>query len=267
MAVRRESRWWVATLGVVAALVAISLLAMDRPNVVWSGGRPLCPSCRAEVRDGSTRCAQCTTSFDWTVSAPEESPLCSYDLSALEAEYVHHRVRALGQEVAAERVAKALSITKESASAYLAELGRGRCGYCGGRGTEPNGEGEVGPACRACDGSGKCAGCGGDHIVTLGSIAAARAYETWRAQVADLPEWIPVDAVATEHARLTREFLARHAGTLEAHDVTWPAKYGEATMVVVGAARARLDDVRAALEDVPAAGDAGEGGGGEAGSD
>ena len=248
MGIRPESRWWMVTLAVVAVLVAISLLAMDRPNVVWSGEKPHCPACRSEVAPYSSRCAACSTSFDWVIADNDACPLCRYDLGTLEAEHVHERIRALGDEVASQRVAEKLGVSPESAHAYLASLGRGRCGWCGGRGVEPGREGEAEVTCRLCGGGGACPACGGDRRVQLGIQASHLALETWQQDVGDLGQGVPEEARRREHARLTQEFLGRHAGTVEALEVTWPPPAGGGTAErVVEAARRRLHQVVEAL--------------------
>ncbi|MGE0192574.1 MAG: hypothetical protein AB7T63_11100 [Planctomycetota bacterium] len=250
MGIRPESRWWVVTLAVVAVLIAISLLAIDRPNVVWSRAKPHCPACRSEVAPYSSRCAACSTSFDWVIADNDACPLCRHDLGTLEAEHVHERIRALGDDVASQRVADKLGVSKESGHAYLASLGRGRCGWCGGRGIEPGAEGEPETSCRLCGGGGACAACGGDRRVQLGIQAAHLALAAWRADIEDLGTGVPEEARRREHARLTQAFFARHAGTAEALEVTWPAPGGGGAIErVVDAARARLEQVVEALAE------------------
>ncbi len=55
MAIPAASRWWIATLLIIGILVAISALALDRPNVVWNDGEPHCPACRKQVEYYSSR--------------------------------------------------------------------------------------------------------------------------------------------------------------------------------------------------------------------
>lgn len=245
MAFRPDSRWWLVTLAILAVLVAISLLAMDRPNVVWSGGTPQCPACRSTVELFSSRCTVCTTPFDWVIADAESCPLCPHDLSALEAEEVHVLVKRLGDEEATARIATALGATVESARAYLASLGRGRCGWCAGRGVTPASAEAKEATCPICGGRGACIGCGGDRRVQLGLQAAAQALRAYRAEVKDLDRGLPADVRRAELTRLARAFLDRHAGSLEAAEVVVPDNGGQEVAVV--RARARLEAVLAAL--------------------
>lgn len=245
MAFRPESRWWIVTLAIVAVLIAISMLAMDRPNVVWSAGAPQCPACRSGVELYSSRCATCTTPFDWVIADPESCPLCPHDLSALEAEEVHDLVKRLGDEEATARIATSLEVTPASARAYLATLGRGRCGWCGGRGVAPAAAGATEATCPICAGRGACIGCAGNRRVQLGLQAAARALQVYRAEVKDLDRGLPEAVRREELGRLARAFLDKHAGSLEAAQVVVPDNGGEEP--AVARARKRLETVLAAL--------------------
>lgn len=253
MVFRPESRWWLATLAIVAVLVAIALLALDRPNVVWHEGKAYCPACRSEVALYATKCSACSSGFDWFVAGPDESPLCAYDLSGIEAEEVHLLLTKWGHEEAAKRVAAVLGSSLDVARDYLGSLGRGRCGWCGGTGVEPvlNGSGQA-PDCLVCKGGGACIGCGGDRRVTIGSWGAAQALAAYASSVRDVPEHTEAPMRLAEWEQQGNRFLARHAGTGEAARILHvaaaePAGGGRGERYAAGAARARLVAVLAAL--------------------
>lgn len=223
--IRPESRWWLLTLAVVAVLVGISFLALDRPDVVWSGGEPYCPHCRSGVEAYATRCAQCDQPFDWSATPDADSPLSTWSLTALEAEVLRDRVQALGEEEAQRRAALALSITPEAAERYLATVGRGRCGWCGGTGEDlGDGDGPGEGPCPVCFGRKWCIACGGDRRIRLGDPAAGRAFETYAQGLRDItPTTLPQPVQQAEARRLNEAFIARHTGTVEAtYLVFWP---------------------------------------------
>ena len=217
MAVRPEFRWWILTLVLVGVLVGISLLAMDRPNVVWRDGQPSCPHCRSAVNAFSSRCATCEEPFDWTVAPDDDSPLSPWSLSTLEAKALVDRVIALGEDVAAQRVATALGLEPDAAEAYLDAVGRGRCGYCGGTGialdAKPSRRSDP---CPVCLGQGACIACNGDRRMRVGDEAAFRALRQYVEALDDLDAALP-PAVRREEARkLGDAFVRRYAGTVEA---------------------------------------------------
>ncbi len=271
VAVRPEFRWWILTLVVVAVLVLISLLAMDRPNVIWRQGEPSCPHCRSEVASFSSRCRTCREQYDWAAAPDEDSPLSRWSLSALEAKALVDRVLVLGDEVAATRVAEAIGVTRASATAYLKAVGRGRCGYCGGTeialDVEPGGSAQP---CPVCLGQGACIACNGDRRMRVGDEAAYRALKQYVEAVGELHDSIPAATRRSELKNLTEEFVRRYAGTVEATQVLfWPepptrihplevatatpaivlqeARRRSANDTAVGAARRRLDAVLEAV--------------------
>ena len=257
MGIPAQSRWWVFTLVVIGILVLISMLALDRPNVIWAGAtgvKPECPHCRHEVRPYSHRCADCGGEFDWVVPSDENSPISTASLSAQEAEWVRDRVKALTPEVAAQRVADAIGLPLPAATAYLETVGRGDCGWCGGTRRDlaaPEGEIED---CAACFGSGDCIECGGDRRIRIGDQRAARALVAYRRELADvLAGRLPEEVKREEAKRLAREFLASHEGTAEAAAIRfWPVVTdpdgAEARKPVTQRCRDRLDKVLAALK-------------------
>ncbi len=259
MAIRPESRWWIVTLVLVGLLFGLSALALDRPNVVWSKGVAHCPHCRAEAGLGARRCGACREEFDWSVAPEEASPLSPWSLSALEEEQLRQRVRVLTTPVAVERLARELALSPEVAQAYLESVGSGLCGWCGGTGQEPPSPAVVErpPAkasvtCQICLGRKQCIACGGDRHMRLGDVGAAEALERYRARIADLRATVPLDEQRAELTRLQREFLERHAGTVEAQHLilprSWRGPNSEAhTQTLVEVARERLDALLRAL--------------------
>lgn len=265
MGIPAQSRWWVFTLVVVGILVLISMLALDRPNVIWAGTSPECPHCRHEVRAYSHRCGDCGGEFDWVVPSDEESPISTASLSAQEAEWVRDRVKALTPEVAAQRVAKATGLSSEAAGIYLETVGRGDCGWCGGTRSDLAATADEASECPACFGSGDCVNCGGDRRIRIGDPRAARALVVYKRELADIVQSRVPDEVKLQGAqRLAREFLASHEGTLEAGQIVfWPQllprvvgdvgpgggrKVAEGGGTVMTHARRRLDAVLGALK-------------------
>lgn len=224
MGIPAQSRWWVFTLVVIGALVLISMLALDRPDVIWAGETAECPHCRHEVRDYSHRCADCGGEFDWVVPADEDSPISSHSLSAQEAEWVRDRVKALGPEVAAQRVAAATDLSLEAATRYLETVGQGDCGWCGGTRDDLAAlEGER-RDCPACFASGDCIECAGDRRIRIGDPRADRALRDYQRELKDvLASGVPDDVKRESAQRLARAFLASHEGTQEASEIVfWP---------------------------------------------
>jgi hypothetical protein len=267
VAIRPEFRWWILTLAVVAVLVAISLLALDRPDVSWRGADPLCPHCQSDVPFYGTRCPTCQQQFDWVVAPEARSPLSPWSLSTLEAERLRARTQALGEEEAARRVARALQVSQEEATQYLLSVGRGRCGWCGGTGVHmpatPKAE-EPAP-CPVCLGRKWCIACGGDRRMRLGDPGAGVAIETYAQGLGDIAPSLSQETQRAEVRRLNEAFLARHLGTVEAtylvHWPTWqngswpeldrpPHGWGTGAPATraVEASRRRLDHVLVALD-------------------
>ena len=249
MGIPAQSRWWVFTLIVIGVLVLISMLALDRPNVVWSGTTAECPHCRHEVRSYAHRCADCGGEFDWVSPSDENSPISSASLSAQEAEWVRDRVRDLTPEVAAKRVADATGLSLESATLYLESLGQGDCGWCGGSRRDLTKPTTETTECPACFGTGDCVECGGDRRIRIGDQRADRALKAYERELADLLKSKVPDEVKLEEAKvLARAFLASHEGTAQAAKVRfWVELLGEGTSIV-DAARGRVDLVLGALK-------------------
>lgn len=253
MAIPAASRWWIATLVIVGLLLAISALALDRPNVVWDAHKPHCPSCRKGVEMHSSRCAACGGDFDWVVSTGEQSPLSRNSLSVLEVEWLRERVATLGAETAARHVAASTELSSEAALQYLA-VGHGNCGWCGGTRKDLSAADlEEADACPMCLGTGQSIDSGGDRRVTLGNWAAERAIQAYEADMyALLRTSLPAATVQEEARRLSESFLRRFVGTRQAARVYfWPhvkpgaGRQDENRAVRVG--RKRLTDVISAL--------------------
>jgi hypothetical protein len=247
---RPEFRWVVLTLGVVAVLLTISALALNKPDVLWRDGAAHCPHCGALVEPGSHRCKECREEYEWTVAPDEDSPISRWSLSPLEDAAVRERVKALGHVVAAEKVAAATGLSQDAARLYLEKVGVGRCGWCGGTGKDLEHLDANPSVCPACLGRERCIACDGDRRIRIGDQGAARAYRHLQAAIADVSGQVPLDAERAEVRRLTDEFLGRWHGTLEATRVVyWPDwKPGEQNVRVVEKARGRIDQVLSALE-------------------
>lgn len=256
MAFRAESRWWIVTLGIVGVLIGISALALDRPNVVWHAEQPHCPACRGDVEFYSSRCAGCGAQFDWVVAPDEASPNSQYSLSAIESEELLRNVKALGEEEAVARVARAAGISEDAARSYLDRIGRGRCGWCGGTGTNLDAGEGVDQPCVLCLGDGGCVACGGDHRQRLGVWAAEQALEAYKREALPLRKaGLPPEIEMKESWRLAHEFLRRHAGTVQAEQIEVPQRADESGPVTYVAApelaRRRLRKILEALKTNP----------------
>lgn len=217
MAIPRSMGWLVVTGAVVLGLVGLSFLALDRPNVVWVAQRPQCPQCRTEVRKFSHRCPTCREEFDWVIAADEDSPWCTSCLSPTEDETLRQRKVALGEEEATKRVVVALHLPQEAARAYLHDVGRGQCGWCGGTGRDLSAAEKDKAPCPVCFGEKRCIACDGDRRVRLGVELAARELDHY----VSLARMLSTPSTADEGARreilrANQQFLRRFAGTEEA---------------------------------------------------
>lgn len=225
MAIPRSMGWLVVTGVVVLTLVALSMFALDRPDVVWAAGKAQCPNCRSDVHAYGRRCPSCREEFDWVPTSDETSPTCARCLSPAQDEWVRERRRVLGEDKAAARLAEALGVPAAAAKAYLADIGRGQCGWCGGTGHDLAApEGKERPPCPVCLGDRRCIACGGDRRVLVGlevaSVEAAR-YDAL-AQTLLAPN-SPPDLVRRQLRDAAAVFLRRQLGTAEAeHLVFWP---------------------------------------------
>ena len=257
-----RSRWWIVTLLIVSTLLLISALALDRPNVVWMAHKPHCPHCRHEVSDFSNRCADCRGEFDWVVAGQEQSPLSADSLTVLESEWVHDRIRELGLETAARRVAEQTGLSEEAAAEYVQGVTRGDCGWCGGtRRDLAKPKADPIEVCPCCFGTGDSVACGGDRRVRIGDPTARRAFLSYLEEIEDLLRSEATgERRATEARRLAKEFLALHAGTEEAAQVVYwgdiaaaeaPISRVAHARTVTRVARARLDRVLEALRAQP----------------
>lgn len=226
MAIPRSMGWLVVTGVVVLTLVALSMFALDRPNVVWSAGKPQCPHCRADVHAYGRRCPTCREEFDWIPAADEASPVCARCLSPAQDEWHRERRRVLGEEKAVARVAEALGVPAAAAAEYLAVVGRGQCGWCGGTGFDLAAPGATPRTpCPVCLGDRRCIACGGDRRVLVGLEAAAidAARYDALAQTLLAPN-SPPDLVRRELRDAAGVYLRRQLGTAEVeHLWFWPA--------------------------------------------
>jgi hypothetical protein len=251
--------WWLLVTGlVVGALVGLSFLALDKPNVVWSaepGSPALCPQCRNEVKWYAHRCPTCREEFDWVVSPEEDSPWCRSCLTSEEGRWLAARRKALGEAAAVAKVAAATGLTTDGAKAWLRSMGPGQCGWCGGTGRE-GATGSIGP-CAVCFGESHCIVCDESLHVRRGNERAGREWERMAAH------W---SALSRSHAEVdlqalvrgdAQEFLKHGTGTEEATllpfwpDVPHDLQRGPPTKDsprAAARARARVVSVLTALE-------------------
>lgn len=250
---RPEVRWLVMTALIVAVLLGISALALDRPDVVWTVDGPVCPSCRSVVNLHAQRCRECGTDFDWTAASDEQSPRAHHSLSRLEAQLVREHVRRLGDALALTTVKEKLGLSAKAASAYLEAIGRGRCGYCGGTGEEVASDSEP-HDCPVCFGGKNCIASGGDGISTLGARGAHTDLHRLLREMATLSKHLTPAVRTRELERLARAFLDDHVGTVEAGQLPFWKDLIPGDQAVGSArpaaevARARLDLLLEALQ-------------------
>jgi len=253
VAIPRSMGWLVVTALAVLTLVALSMFALDRPDVVWAAGKPQCPHCRADVHAYGRRCPTCREEFDWVATSDETSPACARCLSPAQDEWLRERRRALGEETAAARLAVALGVSAPAAAAYLAVLGRGQCGWCGGTGTDLAAAAEgSGPPCPVCLGDRRCVACAGDRRVLVGLEAAAvdvAGYDAL-AQTLLAPN-SPPNLVRRQLRDAAGVFLRWRIGTTEVeHLLFWPevpAPAGRPTRPAAAAAAERLTQAMGAF--------------------
>ncbi len=263
--IRKQSRWWVLTLLILAALITLSALALNRPNVVWEGRHAHCPSCRFAVPPFSSKCTKCATEYDWTESPEEHSPLCEYCLTAMEDGYIRDAVAKLGEPEITKRFSEAIGVSQELAKEVVGRLGRGRCGYCCGTGLALNpssgsnasGDNTTSAVCPVCLGTTKCIACDGNRRIRLGSRAAHVALADYRRKVADVSGQLPKATQLDEYTRLAREFIERFVGTQEATEVEIPLTDEDGEIAdPVRAVQAARDRLSALLESLEADEDA-----------
>ena len=102
---------------------------------------------------------------------------------------------------------------------------------------------ELDGKCPVCIGNGKCIGCGGDRKTEQGVEAARLDSDETTLRLADLDPQRDRDS-SREHFRLVRDFVLRHAGTVEVFDMSALYAVGEDQM---DWAAARIDLIREAL--------------------
>ena len=252
MGIPRSLMWLVVTGAIVAGLVGLSYLALDKPNVVWSEGAPHCPHCRTVVALYARRCPACREEFDWAATSDDDGPRCSKCLAPSEDEWLRARRTKLGEETSVKRVAAALGLAPEAASSYLKSIALGDCAYCGGTGRDLAAKASSSTVCPVCFGEKRCIACDGDRHVRVGLEAAARELERYQGVAKDVTRETMPEAIRKALKAGDEAFLRRYAGTAEASDLYfWPdAQVGDdplGTAIVVqalpaaGVARARLD--------------------------
>lgn len=221
MGVRPEHRWLLLTAVIVGALLLLSALAMDRPNVVWIEGQPHCPGCRNQVEWYSTRCPHCGFEFDWVTADEEDSPVSPYILKADEERALKAAVEDLGADEAAKRVAAATGLSPEDAGTWLASIRRGVCGYCAGTGKHLGGEGDCPCSLGTSD---TCVSVDDEDTlrVRLGDEEAARDLRRLVLAVEAMGPASAGDAGAGDREairELVRDYLDDHAGSVEAAQI------------------------------------------------
>ena len=223
MGVRPEHRWLLLTALIVGALLLLSALAMNRPNVVWADAKPHCPGCRHEVKPYANRCSDCRFEFDWVVADEEDSPVSPFILSADEQRAFKAAVEALGEEKAAKRVATATGLSATDAARYLDRLTRSSCGYCAGTGAHLGGSGD----CPVCFGHDTCVSVDDEDTlrIRLGDEDAARDLRRLKLTLQGLGRPAKGDAGASARAEireLLEDYMDDHAGSIEATQVPVP---------------------------------------------
>ena len=249
MTVPRSMGWAVVICAVLVALALLSLLALDKPNVVWRSGSAHCPQCRTNVAMYAIRCPSCREPFDWVAAAEEDSPYCLHCLTPPEEEGLRARRQTLGDDRTAELVGDLLHVPPAAAKTYLLAVGRGVCGWCGGSGQELGAARGESP-CPACAGTGRCASCDGDRRVRVGVESAGVEIERYRALALTLhSDLTPLDAARRVVLEANTAFLRRFAGTSEVGQLYFAPEFRSGgapatrSPFLVASARGRLDAV------------------------
>ncbi len=252
-------KWALASIGLLVVIVVFSMAALDQKDVVWEGGKPLCPHCRSEVRPYSGVCATCGRAFDWQ---SYDEP-CSACLSEIDADY--YRKKLEKHEEAFHRALVARGVPEEALpdfDAWMKRYRSGACGFCGGTGRwlAPGLEGPPSEwkgarekyallrktlegDCPVCLGTGRCILCDGDHRTTYMRESAHVAFAELGRDLRQLqPDRDRRSAAAW--MRLVHRFLRREAGRAEVASL--PAATGHGHQLDWASARLAL--VRRALD-------------------
>jgi hypothetical protein len=217
LGIPRSLGWLVVTGAIVAGLVGLSYLALDKANVVWRAGKPACPHCRTAVPDYAHRCPTCREEFDWVVSPEEDSPWCAACVTKPEMERMLTAAKSLGEAGTAARLSKAFGLPEPAARAWWKAIEPGRCGWCGGTGKDLAATGDA--ECPVCFGGEACIGCDGDLFTRLGSERAARDRDRMHRELRMVPPGAERAGYWREHRIRAKDYLRRHAGTAEAMEV------------------------------------------------
>lgn len=180
-------KWALAGVGLLLVIVVFSLAALDQKDVVWAGGKPLCPHCRLDVAPYASVCQQCRHAFDWQAREDE----CDVCLSDFDVEYYEKLID--GKDEAVKKAFADNGATEEQVKDLLEwvdGLKTGACGFCGGTGKwlakgygPPNLPEDAAPlvkvmeqqlagSCPVCFGTGRCILCDGRHTVLFGRETA-----------------------------------------------------------------------------------------------
>jgi len=261
---------FLAAIIVVLGLVAVAGLYFEErelPDVIWEEDTPYCPHCRTDVNWYATVCYTCRSEFDWK---PGELD-CGLCVSTLDTDWLRECMRSAPDafRAALQEGLRDLALPRDVVAAtipdfilYVESLDEGECTFCAGTGrwlapammqTMTAGNDplltiaieELDGKCPVCIGKGKCIGCGGDRKTEQGVEAARLDSDETTLRLADLDPQRDRESIR-EHFRLVREFVLRHAGTVEVFDVSALYAVGEDQM---DWAAARIDLIREALAD------------------
>jgi hypothetical protein len=162
--------WLLFGIALVAFVIFLIVVAMDRENVVWEDGKPWCPHCRLEVPDYSTKCPICGEKYDWT----GDERLCWLCLAESDIELIHAIPTADLAKIVGEAIpgdeAQAQAVMK-----WFAEIGAGECVHCAGTGVDlfaPPAENGAKIPCPVCFGDTDCLLCDGREKIRFGNPGA-----------------------------------------------------------------------------------------------
>jgi hypothetical protein len=166
--------WLIFGLALVALVVFLIVIAMDRDNIDWENGKPWCPHCRLEVPAYSTKCPTCRERYDWIT----DERLCYLCLADSDVDWIHS-IPADEMDVTIRKAFSADASQTKAVMEWLQKIDSGDCVHCAGTGIDlfaPVAENGAKTPCPVCFGDGDCILCEGREKIRIGNLDAHRDY-------------------------------------------------------------------------------------------